>query len=62
MDGNQKLNVSFFGVFALHNGLEKLLLDICGLTFIYKRDSVKMLQKGKKLTSGCHPWLTNVCA
>ena len=38
----------------------KALVDDCGLC--HKRDGVKTPQKGKHSTSGCRPWLKNVCA
>ena len=54
-------NVSFSGAFLLLTSDGK---NSCWTSVVwrYKRDGVKTLQKGKYSTSGCRPWLTNVCA
>ena len=49
----------FWRVFAPHNGREKLLLEVCGLMLqTWGRQNAP---KRKNSTSGCRPWLTNVC-
>ena len=60
----QQLEVEYFlfwRVFTPHNGREKLLLDVCGLTLqTWWRQNVP--KRKKNATSGCRPWLRNVCA
>lgn len=52
---------SFFGAFLLltTDGKRSCWMSVA---WHYNRDDVNTLQKGKKLTYGCCPWLMNVCA